>query len=105
MQFRETQIRTSGAALPFFVPVFVFFVPVFFFFVPFFSHLLLFSPLDPLLLGNFKRYICICNVFNRLNMETLVVDPWITILDLEVEPADAYFILSPAMCRVVAMDT
>jgi hypothetical protein len=37
MQFRETQIRTSGAALPFFVPVFVFFVPVFFFFVPFFS--------------------------------------------------------------------
>jgi hypothetical protein len=43
-------------------------------------------------------------VFEAVNMETLEVDPWITIVDLEGEPA-ACFILSTAMCRVVAMAT
>jgi hypothetical protein len=44
-------------------------------------------------------------VFQAVNMETLEVDPWISIVDLEVEAADACFILSNAMCRVVAMAT
>jgi hypothetical protein len=38
-----------------------------------------------------------------VNMEMFKVDPWIAIVDVKVDPADACIVLSPAMGRVVAM--